>query len=553
MEGHAVDTANHDAHSAAAERWRDLGLVALLLVLALGVRGWVLTHTEVPARDTIGFIRYALEFEDEPWWTVLQKNHQHPGYPVTILTVSVPVRALSPGPAAEAMSLSSRLASGIAAVLLVIPMFFLGKMLFHRAAGFGAAALFQCLPVSAHILSDGLSEALFLLLASTSLALAVLALGTWRPQHFALCGACAGLAYLTRPEGVLVVAATGLVLFGLCVTQRRSLRQLMACGVSLLVPAALVGSLYVAATGHFTGKPSWGQMVGDKIPELEEGPVRIGQQADVPRPLLASTFAFVLDLKHAVWRRAGLALWNLCGELVKCFHYVAWLPTLLGMWWFRRRPFVVPGLWVLLVLCTLWTAGLCWLAVVVGYLSDRHLLLLVMCGSFATAAAVWELPSRLAAWFKRQTWQGVAGGPFAHSGRTAAVAAILLGGILAVGLPKALERLHANRAGYHAAGLWLAEHSTPADEILDDHCWAHYYAGRVFLESKALVPPPGYQPLRYVVVGRRDKEIILAWNRDKPFDENELRAKGGHIVYSWPLSVLADDAAVVVYAIGPRQ
>jgi 4-amino-4-deoxy-L-arabinose transferase-like glycosyltransferase len=552
MEGHAVDTANPDAQAGAGDRWRDLGLVTLLLLLALGIRDWVLTHTEVPARDTIGFIRYALEFDNEPWWTVLQKNHQHPGYPVTILAVSVPVRALSQEPAAEIMSLSARLASGIAAVLLVIPMFFLGKMLFHRAAGFGAAALFQCLPVSAHILSDGLSEALFLLLACTSLALAVLAIRTWRPMHFGLCGACAGFAYLTRPEGVLLVAATGLVLFGLCLTQRRSLRQLLACGGSLLVPALLVGSLYVAATGHFTGKPSVGQMLGDKIPELEEGPMRIGLAADVPPPLLASTFAFVLDLKNAVWQRAALALWNLCGELVKCFHYVAWLPTLLGMWWFRRRPLIVPGLWVLLVLCALWTAGLCWLAVVVGYLSDRHLLLLVLCGSFATAAAVWELPSRLTAWYRRQAWPGTAGGPFEHTGRTAAVAAILLGGMLAVGLPKALERLHANRAGYHAAGLWLAEHTLPVDEILDDHCWAHFYAGRVFLENKALVTPAGYQPARYVVVGRRDKEIILAWNRDKPFDENQLRALGGHIVYSWPLTAGQDDAAVVVYAIGPR-
>jgi 4-amino-4-deoxy-L-arabinose transferase-like glycosyltransferase len=546
MEGHAVDTVDHK-HT--GDRWRDLGLMALLVVLAIGVRGWLLTHTEVPARDTVGFIRYALEFEDEAWWTVLQKNHQHPGYPATILAVSVPARALSHAPMPEVMSLSARLASGLAAVLLVVPMFFLGKLLFHRAAGFGAAALFQCLPVSAHILSDGLSEALFLFFASSTLALAVLAISTWRPSHFGLCGACAGLAYLTRPEGVLLLVAACTVLAALCAFQRRSLRQLTTCAASLIVPAMLLGSIYVLATGHFTGKPSFGQMWGDKIPELEEGPVHVERAS---HPLVASTFAFVLDLKQGVMLRAGKALWNLCGELVKCFHYVAWLPTLLGMWWFRRRAFVEPGLWVLLVLCVLWVIGLCWLAVVVGYLSDRHLQLLVMCGSYATAAAVWELPSRCAAWLQRQPWQGVAGGPYRQTARTSAVAAILLGGMLAAGLPKALERLHANRAGYHAAGLWLAEHAAPVDIILDDHCWAHFYAGHVFLENRVVSMPPGYRPMRFVVVGRRDKEIIPSWNRDKPFDENELRAKGGHIVYAWPGAVKEEDAAVVVYAMPPK-
>ena len=58
--------------------------------------------------------------------------------------------------------------------------------------------------------------------------------------------------------------------------------------------------------------------------------------------------------------------------------------------------------------------------------------------------------------------------------------------------------------------------------------------------------------MQYVVVGRRDKEPILTWNRDRPFDENELK-KAGHIVYAWPTAVRQDDAAVVVYAMAPRQ
>ena len=61
------------------------------------------------------------------------------------------------------------------------------------------------------------------------------------------------------------------------------------------------------------------------------------------------------------------------------------------MWWYRSRMWDVPGMWILLVLCGLSVFGLWRLAVEVGYMSDRHLMLLVMCGCYAAAAAVWDL------------------------------------------------------------------------------------------------------------------------------------------------------------------
>src|SRR2546421_8808494 len=97
--------------------WRHL---LLLLALVLPLRGWLLFNTEVAARDSIGFIRYALQFEGKSWKETLLANHQHPGYPLAIWAVSQPIRALA-GTNADTMRLSAQLASTLAALALLIP------------------------------------------------------------------------------------------------------------------------------------------------------------------------------------------------------------------------------------------------------------------------------------------------------------------------------------------------------------------------------------------------------------------------------------------------
>ena len=95
-----------DANSRAAHR--DFRYLAILLVVVAALRAWVLFNTEVPARDTIGFIRYALEFEKLPLSEVLSRNHQHPGYPLVMLVVSQPIRFLF-GTDALTMQISAQL------------------------------------------------------------------------------------------------------------------------------------------------------------------------------------------------------------------------------------------------------------------------------------------------------------------------------------------------------------------------------------------------------------------------------------------------------------
>src|SRR5262249_44854874 len=196
---------------AVVRRWlgSDTALLVLLLAITAALRVWLLCHKEVPARDSISFISLAWQFEHRPWLQALKDAEQHPAYPLLVLAASVPVRAWAPAPDALLMQFAAQLVSVVAGTLLVIPMFYLGRELFSRGVGFWAALLFQCLPASSRVLSDGISEATFLLFATTGLFCGVLGLHRRRAWYFAACGVCGGLAYLTRPEGGLIVGVAG--------------------------------------------------------------------------------------------------------------------------------------------------------------------------------------------------------------------------------------------------------------------------------------------------------------------------------------------------------
>src|SRR6516225_5801003 len=101
MDEHAIRATPHPPSG----WWAEAKPILLLLVLAAALRAWQLTHTEVPSRDTLGYIQMAWRMGREPWGQVLRGSFQHPGYPVTILALSGPVRARLAGDLALAMQL----------------------------------------------------------------------------------------------------------------------------------------------------------------------------------------------------------------------------------------------------------------------------------------------------------------------------------------------------------------------------------------------------------------------------------------------------------------
>jgi hypothetical protein len=469
----------------ASTAWPDVWRVAGLVLLGTAIHSWLIVHAEAPARDGIAFIRYALQLERAPWPQVVVSNHHHPLYPLTVLAVSVPVRFMWGDTTCASMLLSAQLAAALAGVFLVVPMYFLGKRLFNRQVGFWAAALFQCLPVSARISADTLSDPLCLLFAASALWLGFEALNRGSACYFAGCGLCSGLAYLARPEGLLPAVSVGLVLLGLQATaQRRLWRQVVWGAASLALAALLVGVPFIAVTGRLTTKPTG----LDVLHFFGQGQCSSG----------AALWA-VSWVPSAPGDRPTLAwgLWALASEAVRAFQYLVWLPAVVGLWQFRERFRSHPGAWALVATCVLLGAVLLCMTTKVGYLGERHVQLLVLCGSFWAVAAVAALGDRLAACGFR--WATLA----------------LLAAVTGFGLPTLARPQHGNYHGYRRAGEWLALHAAAADPISDPHGCAYFYAGRVF--SEGAVPPaaPGRKPVKYLVVelSQHSPRPNLKWKR----------------------------------------
>ena len=514
----------------------DISLLLVLLFLATAIRVWLIAHTEVTSRDSIGYQRYAWELEQDNWKQVLRKNVHHPLYPVTILAISGPVRQLVGGSEVTVMQLSAQLASGLAGILLVVPTFFLGKELFDRKVGFWASAIFQCLPVGARVMSDALSESLFLLMSATALLLAVRAFRTGSWRQFGLCGLFAGLAYLTRPEGILIVVAVILVLFralasGVALASRvlpaltqpgspgqetgdgrRALVNIFGiarCLASLIIGFAMFAGPYIATIGGFSNKTTTQdvlQTVGwaeSSRPAFEvpcsifdiscfwehrtENEFRISNKEY--RTLRFSVLAIVglwwpdgkvsYALGHLGW-----SFYALGSEISKGFFYVAWIPALLGLFMFRARGPLNAGRTVLPVLCLLQCLALLRVAFVAGYVADRHVLIIVLCGLYWAVVAIFYLIEslltlRVGVRTPTRSVSEVRTKKITFSWLSPS-AAWLFVALIGLALPKTLAPLHANRAGHHAVGVWLAEHVTSADEIDDPFCWAAHYAGRTF-------------------------------------------------------------------------
>jgi hypothetical protein len=492
--------------------------IALLFALGIGLRLWVIVRTDVAARDSIGFIRYALRLEREPLLDVLRDSEHPPGYAATVMLVSWPIRALRGDSGCDTMVLSCQVASALMTVLSIVPLLMLGRELGGRRVAWIAVGLILCLPAWLRLTSDGLSEGTFLFWLATTLWLGCR--GARRPGLvvFAACGLAAGIAYLTRPEGAEVVAAIGVVLVA-----RQSFASLQQPWIRVCAQsAALTGGLlvflgpYATVIGGLSNKNSVRGTIGETINDPNGMLPQYGAAGNLT--ILAAWFHESSGLNpRAVWAAKSLAF-----ETGRAFQYVGLGLAVMGLFVIRPRSGTGPAWAALAVLVAAHAVVLCRMASLSGYLSERHTLLFIVVGSYVAAAAI--------------VWCG----RFLPRVSTGLVTSGLVIGGLALASPALTKPLHYNRAGHKSAGQWLARAIHENDAILDPFDWAEFYAGR--LEAKVTTEKP--ERLFVVLEDNQNPHSRLSHLAGA-----KVCAALGTPVYHWPETVELEKAQVFVYEV----
>jgi hypothetical protein len=328
------------------------------------------------------------------------------------------------------------------------------------------------LPVSARMTSDGLTEAWYLVFLACGLLAAVTAVRRGRAGGFLAAGLCGGLAYLVRPEGLLVslTAVACALLLGLA--RRVGLSGVLLRGGAVVVGTAFVAGPYMLAIGGLTLKNSGTSIVGGDtaaaVPRAVGGPALFAAQWD---PLT--------DGSKLAWMPGGIFK-----EAAKTFHYAPLGLALLGAAFAARRLRVDPAPGVLFAFAALNLGVLVVLAGRVGYVSERHTLPLAFVGCVFAAHGCFGA---------RPFWRALFGERLTRPAGAWAVYAV----VVISCLPATARPLHENRFGHRIVGAYLAAHAGPGDVIIDPYNWAQFYSGRAV---RGVPPDPSPARIRWAVL-----------------------------------------------------
>jgi hypothetical protein len=457
-----------------------------LMVVAGGVLVWLAAHAEVLFADGLRYIRHAQQIERGDVAGGLFRAMDHPLYPLEI----VAVHKVLGGEGPLAWQRAAQVASILAAVLLTIPLYLISLELFGpKSAWLGVAVTFL-VPVPTHVFADALSESTFLLFWCWSLwgALKFLRRGSfgWLVPLI-LSGV---LAYLTRPEGLLLPAAlvATLALMPLLRSTRLNWPRWWAAVAFLVIGPAIVVGPYAWTKGGLGSKPAIARILGT-MPKAPPDAVERSR---------------VLDPDQSPGRTYAIAFKMVFESIRDAVTVPVLLLAGLGVVLNRREPEPVPRARLFLGVMVAGTLlALVRLHATSGYCTPRHTLAISLL-LFPAAAAGFlglmglvKIPGR---------WVGLGEERFIPG---PAVWALLIGGFLASIWTSTFAPLNWEFQAYREAGRFLSEIIPPDDKVVDFSGWALFYGERQGYTFRQLADLPGNPQVRWVVA--RESHLKGPW------------------------------------------
>ena len=470
---------------------RGARITLLMAVVAAGLY-WVAHHAEVSLADGLRSVRQAGRIDRGDLAGGLWRSIDHPMHPLAVAAVH---RVIGGGDAPYAWQTAAQFASVLTLVLAAVPLYLLARELFDDDATASLAVLLVLLgPVACAAAVNVLSETTFLLFWTW---------GLWASARFLRDGSFAwlvpavgfgALAYLTRPEGVLIHAA--LVATMLLLTLSRGTRILWprwcaAVAVLVLGPVVLVGP-YVAVKGGVGTKPAVARLIGTE----PEAPPEALERERPPTPG-QSTAARYADATGRVFKAVrGAVTWPLL-PLSAAGIYSVFRGSGRG----RARAWVFLG-----AIGGFAAAGLVRLHATGGYCTVRHALIPgVILTLFAARGLVWvlrDLPID-------GRWLGLGEGRVRPGPLVWAVALVVL---LALPVYQARTPYGTSFGPYRQAGLWLAGRPEADGALVDLTDWTLFFSGKRgdgFAGVLDAVDRPG---TRYVVLRKAHMNGHLHYN-----------------------------------------
>ena len=499
----------------------------MLLAAALHLLG--MARAQLPAQDGLKFIRVAREFQHRPWVDAIRGTDQHPLYPAAIaLTQPLVSGLIGPGP--DSWRIAAQGVSALASIALLVPLFGLARVLFGDGVAALACLIFAVLPLPTEVGHDTLGDSLALLAFTTAIYFGQDALRRGGTAAHVGCGLAAGLGYLTRPEAI--VAPMAVVLTGVLDRLRRAdWEPTRSTGPGRL---AILGVAFLAMVGSYA-------VVKGELSEKLPLRLEIGLKASSPPRKLAARAGTGLNdprwdfsAKEESGHAAHLAVGETSGKLLSRWaEDLGWIFPMFAAWGLARVRTRAEGrvaTRLLMIYSLAYVAILIRHASVLGYLSNRHVLTLVIASIPWAAAGVAICARRAGGWLPTGLAKGLA------------VAG--LAGLIGIGAGMQLKTPHLSRWGHREAGRWLAEHAVRSDAILDTRGWAAFVAGRVdAYDSWHVRQALSDSRLRYIVVG--DDELTAPSRRAETL--RALLAYAAEPAAAFPESRGAEGVGVRVY------
>jgi 4-amino-4-deoxy-L-arabinose transferase-like glycosyltransferase len=536
---------------------RDLASVLSLIGLSCLVQAWSIYQSVVPAPDAVRYVTMAQAMARERLVEALRHEPEQPLFPALVWLSKVLLTQIGFVSSAD-WATAAQVAAAAPLILTVIVVYGLSRRLVGRAAALAGGAFFCLLPEFSRLGASGISDSVHLLWLTLAVWAAVIfftskSSGAWNAAWIFGSGVCTGVALLARAEALLfpLVLAPALALLPGRTDIHKLWKSRCAAVAALVCGLIVVLMPYLWVSDALGPKSAVARLLGGK--GLKEAlPLNLSDMSAIEVPI-ADTAAWMLpDGRQMIFGRKDFSQSNrihgygpagkeLLAELALASLYGIGGLALFGLWT-ARRHLNRPVHWFLMSFATVYLLAMWQMAAHRGYLSGRHLLIVVVLGLGWAGFGALRL-GKLAGIL----WQSRAQLTRFQFGPAIRWSVVLLAAVSC--LPRALRPFNFQFTAHRQAVDWLAAREEQGGAVLDSRGWTALYSGRKTYRYEAARTAYRDPQLTYVIV----EQLELEMKSDRGDTLRQLLAQAGEPLARFADPRAAPQQAVYVYRWLPQR